>query len=178
MELIIKRGNLVLAEGAAWADGRLIGELPFSHEREMEVLPLLGAAGVSVFDRTTRSVSLEFKIAREHASQSAALVFCATHDEVATGKASLILEFTEDGVTTTLTCSGGAWQALTIDPIGCSTDTTYRVKGPPFTVATSTDEEEPGEPPPGDYIYGGRIGSKGLPSAACVSSVPISFFIP
>lgn len=148
MLLIVKRGNLTLADGADWTVGRLTAGLPFEVERLIEVVPLLGAAGVSVFDRTTRSVSVEFVITREHADEGAALVFAATHDALATGKADLRFQFTVSGTTYTLRCKGAAWRAITVDPVGLSTDTTYRVEGRPFTVTSSVGAVD-------EYVEGG-----------------------
>lgn len=180
MLITIKRGNLVLANGD-WAVGVVTRGLPFPTKREMEVIAMIDAVGVSVFDRTTRTVELEFTITREHEGAAQALVFAATHDGVATGKADLRIQFTQNDVTYTLKSLGCAWQAVTSEPYGLSTDSTYRVSGPPF-VATDTEGGAVGEFVEGGDGYdqnygpiigvldGGCYGDNGIPGELTVHS--------
>jgi hypothetical protein len=182
MVITVQRGNVVLADGdsATWTGGVLTRGLPFEATREMEVIPLLEAAGVSVFDRTTGQASVEFTITRLHADEGAAAAFCATHDALATGKADLRFILDVNGVIYTLQCKGAAWKAITCDPVGQSTDTDYRVTGPPFTATSSAgptgyyldggDGYDPAYGPAPGVVDGGEYGDNGVPEAVAAQS--------
>jgi hypothetical protein len=143
MNLTVKIGALVLANGT-WEVGVVTGELPKAVRRLIDVAAGIGAAGPTNFDRMRRDVTVDFTITRSHVSPEAALEFYATHDTVATGVAALVMEAVNgDGAGVRLTMSGAAWESVTTDPKGLSTDTRYHVTGGPFVAVAIEDGVSP-----------------------------------
>ncbi len=129
MSLVVKRGGVVIAEDSLTGVGLLIGALSTELNGYVEVVQLIGVANPVVFDRLARHLTEGFKVAREHASEAEAMLFRYQHAATMVGRATLIVVLTTATHRYTLTWPPVAWNPVSVEQFGVSTETSYSIEG-------------------------------------------------
>lgn len=102
----------------------------FNGQRAVQADALVRAAEPKIYDRKNRSLTLEFKVDRQHASFEDALSFCANHAEAFDAMTGTLTIVTEDGRRErTFTFKNAVVTRCLCQPDGVSSLTTYSVVG-------------------------------------------------
>jgi hypothetical protein len=86
--------KIVLADSVS---GIYAERFSFDARRGIETAEFPDAAEIEIFDRLNNAKSLAFEATREHATEDAAELWAATHDEEALGQGTLMLRGTFQG---------------------------------------------------------------------------------
>jgi hypothetical protein len=136
--LVIKRATDILASGSL-ADA-IVMRLELNGATLIEEGECVRADYISIFDRGNRRNEVSFTIGKLHDSHINAENHRLTHAQLNLGRADLIIELTENGVTFVATLANAGWRSIRPKRTGIYSMTDYEVVGGQFTTENASSQ--------------------------------------